>query len=229
MAKSTTATQEIITIKPIEMKAIKLTIVGDTPLIMHAWSEKAKKMMLDAQQGKKKGKEKVYRNPVDEFIQSLYWLTEKPEYGDKATEEECEIAFGEAIQRGAKFGFPVTALKQAAISSAYRMGWVKNKMELRGVFFIDGYEKQKDMMLINSDVPEMREDMVKIGMGTADLRYRGEFKNWSAEITVRYNANGQYTLENIINIINAGGMVCGLGEWRPERDGQNGMFHVATE
>lgn len=228
MAKTTT-TQEIITIKPIEMRAIKITIVGDTPLIMHAWSEKAKKMMLDAQQGKKKGKEKIYRNPVDEFIQSMYWLEGKPEYSDKATEEECEIAFNEAVKNGAKFGFPVTALKQAAISAAYRMGWVKNKMELRGVFFVDGYEGQEDMMLINSDVPELREDMVKIGMGTADLRYRGEFKNWSAELTVRYNANGQYTLENIINIINAGGMVCGLGEWRPERDGQSGMFHVKAD
>lgn len=228
MAKTTT-TQEIITIKPIEMRAIKITIVGDTPLIMHAWSEKAKKMMLDAQQGKKKGKEKIYRNPVDEFIQSMYWLEGKPEYSDKATEEECEIAFNEAVKNGAKFGFPVTALKQAAISAAYRMGWVKNKMELRGVFFVDGCEGQEDMMLINSDVPELREDMVKIGMGTADLRYRGEFKNWSAELTVRYNANGQYTLENIINIINAGGMVCGLGEWRPERDGQSGMFHVKAD
>ena len=28
-------------------------------------------------------------------------------------------------------------------------------------------------------------------------------------------------------IINAGGYVCGIGEWRPERDGQYGMFHVA--
>ena len=75
----------------------------------------------------------------------------------------------------------------------------------------------------------MREDMVKIGMGTADLRYRGEFRNWRAKFRVKYNANGQYDLENIINIINAGGVICGVGEWRPERDGQFGMYHVVTK
>ena len=36
------------------------------------------------------------------------------------------------------------------------------------------------------------------------------------------------SLEQIINIINAGGYVCGVGEWRPERDGQYGMFHVTA-
>ena len=49
-------TQEIVTIKPIEMKTVEITIEGDSPLIMHAWSEKAKLMMLEAQQGKAKGK-----------------------------------------------------------------------------------------------------------------------------------------------------------------------------
>ena len=44
-----------------------------------------------------------------------------------------------------------------------------------------------------------------------------------------YNANGMYSLEQIVNIINAGGYACGIGEWRPERDGQYGMFHVATK
>ena len=82
------------------------------------------------------------------------------------------------------------------------------------------------MIEINSDPPVMREDMVKIGMGTADLRYRGEFRNWSSDIVVDYNENGQYSLENILNIIHAGGFLCGVGEWRPEKDGQYGMFHV---
>ena len=31
-----------------------------------------------------------------------------------------------------------------------------------------------------------------------------------------------------VNIINAGGYSCGIGEWRPERDGQSGMFHVSA-
>ena len=217
---------EIVEIKPIEMSTVKVTIQGDTPLIMHAWSEKAKRMMLETQQGKAKGKKKDFKNPVDDFIQSMYWLTEKPDT-DGLSEEECEQAFDKAIKNGAKFGFPITAFKQAAISAAYRMGWSKDKMSLRGVFFIE--TDYGDMVEIKSDVPQMREDMVKIGMGTADIRYRGQFNNWSATFRLKYNVNGQYSLENILNIINAGGVVCGVGEWRPEKDGQFGTYHIFTE
>lgn len=212
------AATEVIEIRPIEIKKVTIRIVGDTPLIMHAWSEKAKRMMLEAQMGVAKGKKKDAKNPVDDFIRSMYWLTPMPEDGTMES-------FEEAIASGARFGFPVTAFKQAAISAAYRMGWAKDKMSMRGAFFIDSDEN--GMIEIHSDTPEMREDMVKVGMGTADIRYRGEFKNWYADLTISYNANGQYSLENIVNIINAGGYVCGVGEWRPERDGQNGMFHVA--
>lgn len=210
---------EVIEIRPIEIKKVTVRVVGDTPLIMHAWSEKAKRMMLEAQMGIAKGKKKEVKNPADDFIRSMYWLTPMPEDGTMES-------FEEAIANGARFGFPVTAFKQAAISAAYRMGWAKDKMSMRGAFFIDSDEN--GMIEIHSDTPEMREDMVKVGMGTADIRYRGEFKNWYADLTISYNANGQYSLENIVNIINAGGYVCGVGEWRPERDGQNGMFHVQT-
>ena len=209
---------EVIEIRPIEIKKVTVRVVGDTPLIMHAWSEKAKRMMLEAQMGIAKGKKKEVKNPADDFIRSMYWLTPMPEDGTMES-------FEEAIANGARFGFPVTAFKQAAISAAYRMGWAKDKMSMRGAFYIDSDEN--GMIEIHSDTPEMREDMVKFGMGTADIRYRGEFKNWYADLTISYNANGQYSLENIVNIINAGGYVCGVGEWRPERDGQYGMFHVA--
>lgn len=184
---------------------------------MHAWSEKAKREILDKQMKKTKAAAKTAKNPVEDFIRSMYWMEGFPD-------EMTEDGFEAAIRNGARFGFPLTAFKQAAISASYRMGWTKDKMSLRGAFFIDGDENQ--MVEIFSDTPMMREDMVKVGMGTADIRFRGEFRNWYADLTISYNANGQYTLEQIINIINAGGYVCGVGEWRPEHDGQYGMYHV---
>ena len=211
---------EVIEIKPIEITKVNLRVVGDTSLIMHAWDEKAKIMIV------KPGtiKPKKQRNPVEEFINSMYWLTEKPDIDDDMNEEECEKLFCEAIKKGARFGFPATAFIQAAISAAYRMGWSKDKVSLRGAFFIEADDN--GLIEIKSDVPEMREDMVKIGMGTASVRYRGEFKNWCADLTILYNKNGNCSIGDIINIINAGGYVCGVGEWRPERDGQYGMYHV---
>lgn len=216
---------EVIEIKPIQMKTVQVTIEGDTPLIMHAWSEKAKRMMLEAQQGKKKGKVKEYKNPVADFITSMYWLEGMPDIDGK-DEEECMELFEEAIENGAKFGFPITALKQAALSAAFRFGYSKNKVSLQGVFFIE--TDYGDKLLIESDTPVMREDMVKLATGVADIRYRGEFRNWKTTFRLKYNENGGYSLENIINIINAGGIACGLGEWRVEKDGDFGRYHVAT-
>lgn len=217
--KKTETVEEVVQISPLKRKKVKIKIIGDSPLIVHAWSEKAKKMILDTNTGNKKGKKKDPKNPVEEFIDSMYWLEGRPE-------EKTEEGFEEAIKNGARFGFPVTALKQAAISAAYRLGWVKYKTELKGVFFLNGLEGT-DIVEINSDLPIMREDMVRVGMGSADIRYRGEFQNWSTELELEIIENCGYSLESIINIINAGGTICGIGEWRPEKDGQFGLFHVA--
>lgn len=218
----------VVEIKPIEVVETKIRIYGDTPLIMHAWSAKAKKEMLDAQQGKKKGKQKEPKNPMFDFVESIYWLDEKPPITNDMSVEDSEEAFAEFMQNNnPRFGFPATAFKQAAISAAYRMGWSKDKASIRGAFYIQGDENW--MVEIHSDVPTMREDMVRIGAGVADLRYRGEFRNWYADLNLSYNVNGSYGLSTILNMINAGGYVCGVGEWRPERDGTYGMFHVATE
>ena len=221
-----TKNNEVIEIKPLEIQKFDIRLIGDTPLIMHAWSVKTKREMLEAQQGKSKGKKKQAKNPVFDFIESMYWLSGKPEITVDMSEEECEKAFISAIENGAKFGFPVTAFKQAANSAAYRMGWVKNQMGLRGAYFLDADEN--GMVEVKGDTPTMREDMVRVGMGTADIRYRGEFRNWYVDLTVSYNKSGQYDKSTIVNIINAGGFVCGAGEWRPEKDGQYGMYHVET-
>lgn len=208
--------EAVVTIKPLEIKMVPIKIVGDTPLIVHAWSEKAKKMMLDAQTKATKTKAKEIRNPMDEFINSMYWLTPVP--------ESTEDAFVKAVEKGAKWGFPVGAIKQAANSAAYRLGWVKNQMELRGAYFLK--TEYGDMAKIEGAAPEMREDMVRIGMGSADLRYRAEYKTWEMNMVLNYNASGNLTIEQIINCINAGGYSVGIGEWRPERDGDFGRFHV---
>lgn len=223
-------TQEVIEIRPLDIQKVQIRIVGDTPLITHKWSEKAKKQMLDAQQGKKRGTKKEPKDPFDDFKNAAYLLTDPDRYPESAAvADEVRNAttaeeFEEACAKGAKFGFPATALKDAAISAAYRMGWAKDKVSLKGAFFLDG--DIDGLIEIKSDTPRMREDMVKVGMGTADLRYRPEFRNWHFDVTISYNANGGYSLENLLTMINAGGYTVGIGEWRVEKSGQYGMFHV---
>jgi hypothetical protein len=63
-------------------------------------------------------------------------------------------------------------------------------------------------------------------MGTADIRHRAEFETWGAVLRVQFNA-GVMSAEQVINLFEAGGFGVGVGEWRPEKDGVNGRFHVA--
>lgn len=217
MAKKNEAA--IIEIKPINIVTTTVRIAGDTPLIMHRWSEKAKRMILEKQMKTTKSSAKEAKNPVEDFIESIYWMEGKPS-------EYTEEAFEEACKNGARFGFPVTAIKQATISSAYRNGITKDMASLRGAFFIAG-EGSELLAEVKGCTPTMREDMVRVGMGVADIRFRGEFASWYMDLQVSYNANGAYTLDQIINLINVGGFSCGIGEWRPEKDGNYGMYHVA--
>lgn len=217
---------EIVEIRPLEIKQTKIRIVGDTPLIVHAWSEKAKRMMLEAQQGKKQGKKKAVRSPLDDFVQAAYWLTTKPEYPDGADDDIITAAFDAAIEAGARFGFPVTAIKQATQAAAYRLNWTKNQMAMRGALFFASDDQ--GLVEVVSDTPVMREDMVRIGNGAADLRYRPQFNNWHIDLDVQYNEQCGISWENMLNSINAAGFMVGLGEWRPEKDGDFGRFHVAS-
>ena len=206
----------VINIPSLKLKTIELKIIGDSPLISHAWSEKAKLMMLQ-KQTKKATTGKAIRRPSVEFADSLYWLTEKPNF-DGLSDEEVQEILAEVIPKS-KFGFPTLAFKSAAIDAAYQQGLIEKKTTLRGAIRIIG-----EFAEIHG-TPTIREDIGRIGMGTADLRYRAEFKTWSTELTIQYNANA-VSAEQIINVFNIGGFANGVGDWRQAKDGSFGSFHV---
>lgn len=119
---------------------------------------------------------------------------------------------------GGGYGFPTIGFK-AAMVSACRFSENVKMTEARGAFHING-----ELVKIQGK-PTMREDMVRIAMGTADIRYRGEFKEWKAELEIRYNESALSPAQ-ITNLLNIAGFGVGVGEWRPEKDGSFGMFHV---
>jgi hypothetical protein len=76
----------------------------------------------------------------------------------------------------------------------------------------------------------MREDMVKIGSGlnkVASLAYRGQFTHWAFKLSARFNPE-ILTPEALAFLIQESGLACGLGEWRNERRGMFGAFHLAN-
>lgn len=226
-ASKTLATK--VELNPMELMTIDFTIKGTSPLIVHAWSHKVMQQMIDKQTGKAKKAKHDIKVPIADFIQSMYWLTDMPDCDQPEEKiiEDCK----KAVENGAKFGFPLTGIKQSFISGAARGGLDVKMTELRGSFFLQGATdaSTNELAEIISDAPVMREDMVMVGgmSKVADVRYRGEFRNWSIPLKLTYNKNGKYSLEQLLQCVNHGGFVTGIGEWRPEKDGQNGMYRLA--
>jgi len=187
-------------IPPIEIRTIKVTVTGDSPLIMHRWSEKARQQMRDKQMGKPTNK-KDFKDPEADTREAMYRLPD----GNP--------------------GFPVIAFKACAVDAATQLSGL-TKVFLRGAFHIIGEPTPDGQLVPIVGPPVMREDMVRIGMGTADIRYRPEFWPWEADLVVRYNAKS-LSLEQIVHLFNQGGFSVGVGEWRPQKDGQYGMFAVS--
>lgn len=184
-----------IELPPLRIETIGLTLVGDSPLIVHAWSEKAKRQMLDKQMKRAK-QAKEAKDPEADYEACFYRTSD------------------------GSYGFPAIGVKAAMVGACR---FVEMKMtEARGAFHIDAE------MLQVIGTPRPREDMVRVGMGTADIRYRPEFPSWKIPVTIKYNAS-VISPEQIANLLNTAGFAIGIGEWRPERNGSYGRFHVAGE
>jgi len=207
-----TAAKNDVAIELPELKIgmMEVTLIGDAPLIVHAWSTKAKRQMLDKQtKGAKEAKD-----PKADFDASMYRLAD------------------------GGHGFPSVAFKTCAVTAATSVAGI-TKIAARQAFYVAGEDadvkgafegsvSRVNLVRIEGGPPQIREDLVRVGMGTADLRYRAEYVHWHARILVKYNQN-VLSEAQILNLLNTGGFAVGIGEWRPERDGDYGRFHVATE
>lgn len=196
-----------IQIDKIAAETLLVPIVGTSPLIVHNFSEKSKRQMLDAQQGKKNLKQ--VRDPQAEYEAAFY-----------------RIANEDGIDG---YGFPVTAFKAATVGAARFYGKTVKMTELRQFMFMRGILTKADpqQLFEIKGEPHMREDIVRLGgmSRSADLRYRPEFSDWSTVLTVTY-VTSSLSRSSVLSLIDAGGLGIGVGEWRPEKRGEFGTFQI---
>ena len=177
---------EIVIPKP-QIGILTIGITGTSPLIMHAWSEKARKMILDKQMGLPVPK-KQPKNPEEDFNGARY-------------------VSGEGWD-----GIPATAFK-AAMVGACRMVDSLNMTQAKRMFFVEADDPATGLVRIYGE-PEMREDMVRLETGVADIRFRPQYWPWRCNVTVRFLSSIIRT-EQVINLISLAGLTEGVGEWRP--------------
>lgn len=183
----------------IEINRIEVPIVGVTPLIVHAWSEKARNMMANPETVKRK---KGPRDPEGDFEAARYRIDSERD------------------------GFPAVGFKAAMVGAA-RLFEGATMTALKQWLFVVG-EGPLQLVPIHGTVSR-REDMVRVGQGTADIRWRPQYDNWSATLLVEFVASA-ITPSSVLALVDAAG-IGGVGEWRPSSPkgatGSYGRFKVA--
>lgn len=189
-----------LVVQRVGRETLLVPIRGTAPLVTNRFPEKAKRQMLDAMRGQKKLK--VAKDPQAEYEAAFYRLKD-----------------------GAP-AFPALGFKQATVGAARFYGKDISMKGLTLFCFFSGEigEDGHQYIRINGSDPEMREDVVKVGISGHDLRYRPQFSEWTATLEVTY-ITGVLSRDSMISLIEAGGMV-GVGEWRPERKGDFGTYEI---
>jgi hypothetical protein len=190
--------KKVATSAEVGIKSIDVTVRGKlgSPLVIHAFAEKAKQEIRD-KQAKKAKKAKEERRPHEEFLAARY-----------VDEQGRECA-------------PITALKKSIISAATAFDDI-TKVGLRQAVFVDSIANPGSPFVPiethdgKPAVGVMREDAVTIGINTRGLAYRPEYKEWQLRVRIEYNARLVST-EQLLALIDQAGWGVGICEGRPEK------------
>lgn len=210
LSNFTPGTSPQIVIDPIEQETLLIPIIGTAPLIVHRFSEKAKKQMLDNMQGVKNPKK------------------------NKDPEAEYQGAFYRFEEKGTRYGIPVISFKAATVEASRLYDKSVTKVGLRQFLFFSGELGHDGQMLAEIEAinperdPHMREDVVRVGQGGTDLRYRPEWLEWRTTLQVTYIVSAM-TQGSVLSLIDAAGLTVGVGEWRPEKSGVSGTYRIDTD
>lgn len=118
---------------------------------------------------------------------------------------------------GDGYGFPAQAFKLAAVEACTSV------REMTKIKASQAFQMMGDLVKIHGE-PEMRCDTVRVNKAGVP-RYRGAFNEWYVDVDVRLNVR-VLTKAELLNLLNVAGFAVGVGEWRPQRKGNKGMFHV---
>lgn len=193
-----------VNLQPIQRKTVSIRIHGDS-LIAHAWGPKAIKEMLTNQQRSKEEKKIAKQNR---------------EKKDPVADYE-----GARYLHNGKDVFPSTAFKKAMVDAGFMLGIPRPV--IRAAIFVVG----EFIEIETKEKPIMREDPVRVGpfnKREADLRYRPEYIEWSATLRIQYRED-MFTAEKVAALVQNAGFSIGVGEWRPQKEGQHGRFEMVNE
>jgi len=225
VAKSTTVA---IVIPELKKRIIKVPILGMSDLIVDRFTWEKQQEILDKQTGAPSQPKKP-KDPIADVVNALYFI-------DDAIDREPIIA--KMKKDGVKprdeiskyfkkidIGFPAIGFKKCIVNACRIIGDKKNlPMTLvRNIIHVFG--DAGPVVKVSYKKLWFRQDNVRLQGTTADIRHRPCLEGWSATLTVQLNLT-LLPLEQAYNLINHAGSGDGVGNWRPEKNGVNGLFEL---
>jgi len=209
MAKKAVQETRSIVIPQQQLSGMLVEVEGITPLIVHRFGEKARKQLRDAHEKKATKSARPQRGAAE--IASEIAACHYPVVG--------------AEKKGpteGRYGFPAAGFKAAAVSaSPFGSGLFKSRV--KSFFFVPG-----EVIPITCDAIDPREDAVRLANGVVQLRYRPYYLGWKAAFGVQY-CSDVITREQLLNLFDLAGTMCGIGENRPGKTGgTNGQWKIVT-
>lgn len=186
----------VAVIKPANIVRTTLRVVGTAPLVINNFSFKARqKMMADMATPKSAKKSKTERPPrdyQDDFMQARHISTDGWD------------------------GIACPAFRAAMIDACRTVGLVMTKAKMSVFVIPDGFDKNDGTPLVKIEggEPERTESLVRNDNGSADIRIRPMWRQWSANVTVEFDAD-MITPDSVVNLLDRAGRQVGVGEGRP--------------
>lgn len=196
-------TPQAVTITPPNFKTARFNIVGDAPLVIHAFSQKAINQIREKQEAGSVAKKGKKRDPKDfeaNFQASRHLSTEGWD------------------------GIPASAFRNGMISACRTVGFRMTLAKLSVFVVADGFEANgTPLVRIVKGEPHKHESYVRNETGVVDLRARAMFDpGWEAVVRIKFDAD-QFTVTDVANLLMRVGMQGGLGDGRPDSKNSAGM------
>lgn len=191
-----------IQIKQVKTETINVWVCGTSPLILNSQSEKARhELLLPRPRPSRAGRSPLKHDVYQEFRSAPYL------FSDPATPTLLALPFG------AFKGAMMTASIDASDSNKSQIGrlvWVNGE-------YVPIFGKPQLLMSMVRQAGKER---------TPDVRTRAIVPQWAAALSITF-VTPTINATSVANLLTAGGLLSGVGDWRPEKGkGNYGQFRV---
>lgn len=203
--------ETVIEMKPIKIKNVVITIVGDGDLVLNKMNDVVSKELVDKRKDKAKDLSKP--NEWEKIITALHWRDGKP---TEFSEEGMIRALRENAPCITAFG----------LKKSFGDAVVRNEIDKYKTKFDASVNIIASGGLVPITFAEhfIDEKLMSPKKGAPVLVHLNRFSGWKAEFTLSYTENA-YSIEQIVNIINLAGFGIGIGSGRTSGYGR---YHVES-